>query len=168
LGGAVAAEGQGAINALVMDENSSGFDRVRSRPAKIHEVLAAAQQAKASAARAEAKAARPGEEFCHAASRLFLLRIPPHLPPTYHFLRRDFAKTCGWNGGEGRGASSALGSDEAGNGSMDKATCAAIARAYEVDRGGGVGESGAREGGKAGARAGRGRGEGGARAGAGG
>ena len=32
----MAAEGQGAINALVMDENSSGFDRVRSRPTKIH------------------------------------------------------------------------------------------------------------------------------------
>ena len=57
----MAAEGQGAINALVMDENSSGFDRVRSRPAKIHEVLAAAQQAKADAALAEAEASRPGE-----------------------------------------------------------------------------------------------------------
>jgi hypothetical protein len=35
LGGAVAAEGQGALNALGMDCNSCGFDRARSRPAKI-------------------------------------------------------------------------------------------------------------------------------------
>jgi hypothetical protein len=35
LGGAVADEGQGAANALEMDYSSCGFDRVRSRPAKI-------------------------------------------------------------------------------------------------------------------------------------
>jgi hypothetical protein len=33
LGGAAAAEGQDAINALDMDGSSCGFDRVRSRPA---------------------------------------------------------------------------------------------------------------------------------------
>ena len=81
----------------------------------------------------------------------------PHLP-TYHFLFRDCVYTCGWSGGEGRDASSTLGSGEAGDGGMDKATRAAIAHAYEVDRGGGGGESGAREGGE-------GRGEGGVRAG---
>jgi hypothetical protein len=43
------------------------------------------------------------------------------------------------DGGEGRVASSALGSDEAGDGDMDKATRAAIARAYDVGRSGGVG-----------------------------
>jgi hypothetical protein len=35
LGGAAAAKGQGAINALGMDFSSCGFGRVRSRPAKI-------------------------------------------------------------------------------------------------------------------------------------
>ena len=35
MGGAAAAEGQDAINALDMDGSSSGFDRVRSRPATI-------------------------------------------------------------------------------------------------------------------------------------
>jgi hypothetical protein len=35
LGGAAAAEGQGAVNALDMDGSSCGFDRVCSRPAKI-------------------------------------------------------------------------------------------------------------------------------------
>jgi hypothetical protein len=35
LGGAAAAEGQDAANALDMDERSCGFDRVGSRPAKI-------------------------------------------------------------------------------------------------------------------------------------
>jgi hypothetical protein len=39
---------------------------------------------------------------------------------------------CGWGGGEGRDVSSALGSDEAGDGDMDKATHADIARAYEA------------------------------------
>jgi hypothetical protein len=37
LGGAAAAEGQGAVNALGMDGSSCGFSRVRSRPAKIIE-----------------------------------------------------------------------------------------------------------------------------------
>jgi hypothetical protein len=73
---------------------------------------------------------------------------PPPLPtsPTYLFLCRDCANTCGWSGGEERGASRALGSDEAGDGGMDKATRAAIAHAYEVGRGDGGGESGAQEG----------------------
>jgi hypothetical protein len=35
MGGAAAAEGQGAVNALGMDGSICGFDRVRSRPAKI-------------------------------------------------------------------------------------------------------------------------------------
>jgi hypothetical protein len=35
LGGAAAAEVQGALNALGMNGSSCGFDRVRSRPAKI-------------------------------------------------------------------------------------------------------------------------------------
>jgi hypothetical protein len=111
LGGAAAAEGQGAVNAL--DVNGSSFGRVRSRPAKIikgakkaayypkalfpsrslaltagrrsilpaassyREVLTAAQQAKANAARAEAKAARPGEGYFYAVPRLAL---HPFLP----------------------------------------------------------------------------------------
>jgi hypothetical protein len=67
-----------------------------------------------------------------------------HNSPTYHFTCRDCTKTCGWSGGEKRYASSALGSDEAGDDDMDKATRAAIARAYEFDRGTGGGEGGAR------------------------
>ena len=39
-----------------------------------------------------------------------------------------------WSGGEGRGASSTLGSDKSGDEDMDKATRAAIAHAYEVER----------------------------------
>jgi hypothetical protein len=35
LGGAAAVEGQDALNALDMDFSSCGFDRFRSRPAKI-------------------------------------------------------------------------------------------------------------------------------------
>jgi hypothetical protein len=35
LGGAAAAEGQGALNALGMDSRSFGFGRDRNRPAKI-------------------------------------------------------------------------------------------------------------------------------------
>ena len=61
----------------------------------------------------------------------------PTTSPTYLFLRRDCAQTCGRSGEEGRDASSALDSDEAGDDDMDKATRAAIARAYEVDRGDG-------------------------------
>jgi hypothetical protein len=66
--------------------------------------------------------------------------------------------TCGWSGGEGRDASSALGSDAAGDGNMSKATRAAIARAYEVDQGDGGGAKvacgkTAREGARAGAGA---------------
>jgi hypothetical protein len=97
VGGAAAAEGRDAANALDMDGRSCGFDRVRSYPVKItkgakkaacypktrcyslsfarrlasafflpaassyHEILAVAQRAKASAARAEAEAARSGE-----------------------------------------------------------------------------------------------------------
>jgi hypothetical protein len=34
LGGAAAAEGQGALNALNMNYSSCDYDRVRSRPAK--------------------------------------------------------------------------------------------------------------------------------------
>jgi hypothetical protein len=61
-----------------------------------------------------------------------------------------------WSGGKGRGASSALGSDEAGDDDMDKATRAAIARACEANRGNGGGESGAREGGEGGGEGGSG------------
>ena len=68
--------------------------------------------------------------------------------------RRETApKICGRTGGEGRDASSKLGSDEAGDDGSDKATRAAIARAYEVDRGDGGGESGARKAVRAGAKA---------------
>jgi hypothetical protein len=35
LGGAAAAEGQAAVNALYMEGSSCDFDRARSRPAKI-------------------------------------------------------------------------------------------------------------------------------------
>jgi hypothetical protein len=34
LGGAAAADGQGAVNTLEMDFRSCGFDRAHSRPAK--------------------------------------------------------------------------------------------------------------------------------------
>ena len=87
-----------------------------------HEVLTVAQQAESNAARAEAEASRPDEGFCHAAPRLSLHRLLPPTLPIYHFLCRDFAKICGWSGGEGRYASSTLGSDEAGDDDMDKAT----------------------------------------------
>jgi hypothetical protein len=133
LGGAGAAEGQGALNALGMDCKSCGFDRVRSRPVKVikdakkkayypkmlhsprslalhlvpplflpaapshHEVLTVAHLDKADAACAEADAARPDEVFCHAAPRLSTLRQPssPSSSPTYRFLCRNCAKTCG-------------------------------------------------------------------------
>jgi hypothetical protein len=63
---------------------------------------------------------------------------------------RNFAKTCGWSGGEGRDASSALGSDEVGDDGTDTASHATIARAYEVGRGDCGDEIGAREGGEGG------------------
>jgi len=81
----------------------------------------------------------------------------PHTPPTspsYLILCRDCAKNFGWSGGEGRNASSAHGSDEAGDKSMGKTTRVAIVRAYEVDQGDGGGQ-------KRCARRRRGRGEGG-------
>jgi hypothetical protein len=149
LGGAAAAEGQYAANALGMDCGSCDFDRARSRLIKVikgaKEVAcypktrcsprslarrlapplflpaassylqdpAAVQLDKTDAACAEADAARPDEGFCHAAPRLSILRPPPPPSlPTYHFLCRDCAQTCGWSGGEGRDASRALGSDE--------------------------------------------------------
>jgi len=121
-----------------------------------HEVLTVAQLDKADAACAEADAAHPDEGFCHAVSHLFIPRLLLPTLPTYHFLCKDCAKTCGWSGREGRDASSALGSEEAGDGGMGKATRAAIARIYEVDRGNGGGESGAREGGGGGTEAGSG------------
>jgi hypothetical protein len=175
-------EGQGALNALKTDCSSSGFGRVRSRPAKIlkgakkaaycpktrglpqssarrlasplflptawsyHEVLEVAQLDKAGAARAMTYAARPDEGFCHARST----PPPTHTPhPPISLCARTAPKPVGGAATEERqDASSALGSGEAGDGGMDKATRAAIARTYEVDRGGGGGESGAREGGE--------------------
>ena len=86
-----------------------------------HEVLTVAQQADSNAARAEAEASRPDEGFCHAAPRLSLLRLLPPPYPSITFCR-DIAKIYGWSGGEGRDASSTLGSDEAGDDDMDKAT----------------------------------------------
>jgi hypothetical protein len=71
---------------------------------------------------------------------------------------RYCAKTCELSGGEGRDASSALGSGEAGDNDMDKATREDIELAYKVDRGDGGGESGAQEGGEGGAGAGAGAG----------
>jgi hypothetical protein len=73
-------------------------------------------------------------------------------------MSRGCAQISGWSGGEDRDASSALGSDEAGDGDVEKATCAAIARAYEVDRGDVNGESDAREGGEYGGEGGGGSG----------
>jgi hypothetical protein len=60
-----------------------------------------AQLDKADAALADAEAAYPDEGFCHAAPRLFLLRVFPPTSPTYLFMCRDCAQTCGWSGGEG-------------------------------------------------------------------
>jgi hypothetical protein len=112
-----------------------------------NDVLTVAQLDKADATCTEADAARPNQGFFHAARRL---SISPPSSPTYHFLRRDCAQIFGLSGGEGRDASSTLGSGEAGDGGMDKATRAAIARACEVNRGGVKGESGARKGGEGG------------------
>jgi hypothetical protein len=93
-----------------------------------HEVLTVAQLDKAGA-------------FAPRLMPLALIRILPRvltsLPntpptptsPTYLFPCRDCGKTCGWSGGEGRDASSALGFDEEGDDDMDNATRAAIARA---------------------------------------
>jgi hypothetical protein len=99
-----------------------------------HEVLTVAQLDKTDAASAEAYAARPDKGVLPRGPKY--LHPPPPSPtsPTYLFLCRDCAQTCGWGDGEKPDASSALGSDEAGNGDMDKATYAAIARANEVDR----------------------------------
>jgi hypothetical protein len=79
-----------------------------------HEVLAVVQPDKAYAAGAEAYAAR-----------LSLLHTPPPPPPTptsytYLYLFRNCAQTCGWSGAEGREARSTQGSNEAGDGGMDK------------------------------------------------
>jgi hypothetical protein len=113
------------------------------------EVLTVAQLDKADAACAEADAARLDEGFCHASPRLSLFRLLPPPKPPISFCEGTAPKPLvGAAAEEGRDASSALGSGEAGDGGMDKATRAAIARTYEVDRGGGGGESGAREGGE--------------------
>jgi hypothetical protein len=106
-----------------------------------------AQLDKAGAACAKADAARPDEEFCHAAPRF---SFPTPTSPTYLFMCRDCTKTCGRSGGEGRDASSALGSGEAGDNGTDRASRATIARAYEVGRGDCGGEIGAGEGGEGG------------------
>jgi hypothetical protein len=134
LGGAAAAEGQDAANALDMECSSCGFDRVRSCPAKItkdakkvayypktrrspqslarrlappcflpaassySEALKVAQLDKAGAACADADAARPDEELCRAAPRLYIPRLIASTSPTYHFLCRDCTEACGWSG----------------------------------------------------------------------
>jgi len=51
-----------------------------------HEALTVAQLNKADAACTEADAARPDEEFCHAAPLLSNLRLLPPTSPTYRFL----------------------------------------------------------------------------------
>jgi hypothetical protein len=76
-----------------------------------------------------------------------LIPHPPH-QPTFFFVETARKPVGGAAAEEGRDVWSALGSDEAGDGGMDKATHVAIARACDVDRVGGGGESGAREGGK--------------------
>jgi hypothetical protein len=116
LGGAAAAEGQGALNALEMDFSSSGFDRVRSRPTKIIKVAKKAayypkmRHCPQSLVRRLASplflpaassyhevltvalldkagdAARSDVGFRHAAPRLSLLCFLPPTSPTYHFL----------------------------------------------------------------------------------
>jgi hypothetical protein len=155
LGGAAAAEGQDTLNALKMDCRSCGFDRARSRPAKIFEdakkaahypktrpslrclVTAGrfvvprgphrAQLDKADAVCAEADAARPDGVFCHAAPRLSV-PCTPH--PPVSFCAGTASKPVGGAAAEeGRDTCSALGSDEAGNGDVGKWTHAAIARA---------------------------------------
>jgi hypothetical protein len=65
----------------------------------------------------------------------------PHPPrqPTFFFVETARKPVGGAAAEEGRDVWSALGSDEAGNGGMDKATHVAIARACDVDRVGGGG-----------------------------
>ena len=118
-----------------------------------HEVLTVAQQAKASAACAEAEAARPREGFCHAAPRLSLLRLhpPPRLPITL-CAGTSPAPVVERREGTRRQQRTRFHND------MDKATRAAIARAYEANRGDGWGESGAREGAEGGSEGGSGAG----------
>ena len=87
---------------------------------------------KADEACAEADAAGPHEEFYHAAPCAFLLRLLPPPHPLTLFCVETAQKPAGgaaWRNGS-----------EAGDGGMDKATRAAIARAYEVGRGDGGGE----------------------------
>jgi hypothetical protein len=122
-----------------------------------HDVLTVALLDNAGAAYAEAEATGPDEleleliqtqmaqkrmlraEVCALMKRSvtgpLVSSFCPPTSATYHFLCRDCAQTCGWSGGKGRDASSTLGSDEAGDDNVDRATRAAIARACEVDRG---------------------------------
>ena len=106
-----------------------------------------AQLFKAGAVRAVTDAACPDKGFCHAAPRLCILHLNPKPHPPITFCEGTANKPLD-GAGEGRDASSALGSDEAGDGGVDKATRAAIARTYGANRGGGGGESGLREAGE--------------------
>ena len=92
------------------------------------ELLTAAQQATADAARAKTDAARPGAILCYAAPRLSPLTPTPHLP--FFFCAGTVQTPKGGSAAEdGRDASSALGLDEVDDDGMGEATRAAISAA---------------------------------------
>jgi hypothetical protein len=117
-----------------------------------NEALTVALLDKVGSACAEVDAACPDEGFCHVAPRLSFPPFPPH-PPISFCVGTAPKFVGGAAAEEERDASSALGSGEVCDDDMNKATRAAIARAYEVDGGSGGGERGkaARAGAEAGA-----------------
>jgi hypothetical protein len=126
-----------------MDCSCCGFDRVSSRPAKI--VTGAKKAAyylktrhspPSLARRFASPLFQPAASSCHE-----VLMVAQLDKAGAACAEADTARPE-----EGRDASRELGSDDAGGEGVGEATRAAIARAYEVDRGGGGGESGAREG----------------------
>jgi hypothetical protein len=104
-----------------------------------HKALTVAQLDKADAACAETDAARPDEEFCHAAPRLSILHLLPPNPITF------CAGTAPKPLGRAEGRDETPAAHSAPTRREPTAT-----RAYEVDQGGDGGESGAREGGEGG------------------
>jgi hypothetical protein len=153
-----------------MDCSSCGFDRARSRPAMIIKGANAAflpagrfvvQRGPHGGAAGQGQR-RLRRDRCRSSLMMDSVKrphvyppppIPPHQPIS--FCAGTAPKPVGGAAAEeGQDASSALGSGEAFGDDMGKATRAAIARAYEVNRGNGTGEIGAREGGEGGGRGG--------------